>query len=192
MATPALRSAVSSSSLPSWGSAERTSLAQRVERTLTSQIALTPVTRRLLPLVDDPHFYDVLATLDRAHASDWREMAKVQRAFHKAEPSFDKTTRRYSEHMRLTLHAAVLLHIADPSLRGDRSLYEAFLELHPTAFHENGAWFDRMDIPLTGALHVVEATPMSMWKRAGSLLAGAFVTDHATVRAAAIVRASEL
>jgi hypothetical protein len=142
----------------------------------------------LLAHVGQPDFYDVMAKLDPESAPQWTAMAGVQRQFAAAEPGYDLKTRAYSESMRLTLHAAVIQHFADPSLRGGQSLYERFLELHPTAFHQNGGWFDNLQLPLDGALKVIQATPLEMAEHGLSLLRGAAVDDKPTERAAELVR----
>lgn len=174
---------------------QQADVAARVQRSVATYLkaqsgagppSASPSVSRLLAHVGDARFYDVVATLEPSHANDWREMGKVQRAFHDAEPRFDAKTRAYSESMRLTLHAALIQHVADPSDRLE--LFEMFLELHVTAFHENGGWIDNMHIGLMGALDVVKATPMEMIYHADELAEGAFVTDAATVRAAQWVR----
>lgn len=143
----------------------------------------------LLAHVGDGDFYDVLARHDPTFAAKWAEMGQVQRAFAAAEPTFDAKTRAYSESMRATLHAAVLQHVAsDPP--GGKSLYERFIELHPTAFHQNGGWVDNLQIPPSGALAVLKATPKAMWKNWVDLAEGALRTDTATVTAAEWVRSA--
>ena len=95
--------------------------------------------------------------------------------------------------MRLTLHAALILHVADKgisSVAGKPDLYERFVELHVTAFHENGGWFDNLLIGWLGALDVLQATPLPMWKRAHELLEGTFFKDKETVQAASMVHAA--
>jgi hypothetical protein len=140
----------------------------------------------LLRHVGRPDFYEVLAVHDPARAAQWKAMARVQRDFAKAEPGYDAKTRAYSESMRLTLHATVVQHVA---LEGvTPRLYERFLELHPTAFNENGGWFGNLHIPVTGALAIVKATPGQMWLNAGELVEGAHLRDALTVRAAELVR----
>jgi|GEM_PF-2458084 len=148
--------------------------------------------RRLIDGIGSPSFYDVVATIDPKDASDWREMGRVQRTFRAAEPRFDARTRAYSESMRLTLHAAVILHLVDPTLQLDasgrrRSLFESFLELHVTAFRENGGWFGHMDIPWTGAASVVGHTRLSVARHTRDLVDGIDLRDPAAIRAAAWV-----
>jgi hypothetical protein len=140
---------------------------------------------KLLDLIGSPDFYDVVAQLDPKSASDWREMGRVQRSFRAAEPKFDEKTRAYSESMRLTLHAALIEHLCQPNAK---SLFETFLELHPTAFYENGAWLDNMQIGWKGALDVVGATRPEMVFHTGDLVEGGFEKDQDAVRAAAWVR----
>lgn len=142
----------------------------------------------LVAQIGKPDFYHFMARTDRSSASWWNEMIKVQQQFAAAEPGYDPKTRAYSESMRLTLHAAVIQHFEFPALRGSMSLYERFIELHPTAFYENGGWFDNMHIPLEGAWKVLRATPIEMTENGLSLLRGAAVTDAATQRAADWVR----
>ena len=91
--------------------------------------------------------------------------------------------------MRVTLHAAVLLHLADPALRAERSLFDAYLLLHVTAFHANGAWPGNMQIPWSGAFDVVRALPQEMRGRILQLLPGVLEDDRAAVEAARMVQA---
>ena len=150
-----------------------------------------PACEQLLRALGQPDFYDSVAKHNVARAADWQEMARVQRQFQEAEVAFDPRTRAYSESMRLTLHAATLLHMRDViDLPADRHLFEAFLELHVTAFHENGAWFGNMHIAWCGALDVVRATRLSMLAHAPDLHDGRFATDSHTVRAAEMIRAA--
>lgn len=142
----------------------------------------------LIAHVGQPDFYDVLATKDPSHATEWKEMANVQRQFAAAEPKYDAKTRAYSESMRLTLHAAVIGHFADPTSNQGASLYDRFIALHPTAFHQNGGWVDNLQIPLSGAMAVAQATPIEMWGHAAGLAQGSFLTDAPTVAAAQLVR----
>jgi hypothetical protein len=142
----------------------------------------------LLTHVGQPDFYDVLARHDPKHAGDWKDMAKVQRQFAAAEPRYDPKTRAYSESMRLTLHAAVLQHFADPGTNKGMTLYDRFIALHPTAFHQNGGWVDNLQIPLSGAMAVAQATPLEMWLHVGGLAEGSFIDDAPTVKAAQLVR----
>jgi hypothetical protein len=159
---------------------------ERLEKALPSR---SKSVDSLIALVGSPRFYDEVARVDPSRAADWITMGRVQRQFHDAEPGFDGKTRAYSESMRVTLHAALIQHLADPSLRGkDRDLFEMFLELHVTAFHENGAWLDNMQIPWPGALEVVRSTPLEMAYHGKNLLDGSFVRDAATIRAAEWVR----
>ena len=141
-------------------------------------------TERLIGLVGNPSFYDVVATMDPRDAAKWREMARTQRGFAAAETTFDPKTRAYSESMRLTLHGALIQHVADPGLRGARTLFEAFLELHVTAFSANGGWFDNFQIPVSGAIAVVGATRVSVLGQLDDLYDGVERRDPAAVRAA--------
>jgi hypothetical protein len=154
--------------------------------------ALEPIPPACLVLhrpFGQPDFYDVLAQLNAARAADWSEMARVQRTFHEAEPSFDRATRAYSESMRLTLHVATLLHVRDiADIANDRHFFERFLELHVTAFFENGAWLGNMHIAWCGALDVVGATRLTMIAHAPELIDGAFTRDAHAVTAAQWVR----
>jgi hypothetical protein len=148
--------------------------------------------RRLIDGIGSPTFYDVVATIDPKDASGWREMGRVQRTFRAAEPRFDARTRAYSESMRLTLHAAVILHLVDPTLQLDasgrrRPLFESFLELHVTAFRENGGWFGHMEIPWSGAASVVGHTRLSVLAHGRDLVDGIDLRDPAAIRAAAWV-----
>ena len=142
----------------------------------------------LLAHVGQPDFYETVAKYDPASAEKWKGMAKVQRQFAKAEPGYDVKTRAYSESMRLTLHASVVQHFADPKTNEGMPLFERFIKLHPTAFHQNGGWVDNLQIPLSGALKVAEATPAQMWLNTEGLAEGSFITDAPTIRAAEMVR----
>jgi hypothetical protein len=165
-----------------------------LRRSLTSSLAghLAPGRQAavddLIAHVGQPDFYDVLATKDPSHAGEWKEMGRVQRQFAAAEPKYDAKTRAYSESMRLTLHAAVIGHFADPQSNQGSSLYDRFIALHPTAFHQNGGWVDNLQIPLSGAMAVAQATPMEMWLHAAGLAQGAFISDAPTIAAAQLVR----
>lgn len=165
-------------------------LVRSLEAALDGQVprARQPLVKDMLAHVGKPDFYDALAKHDPAHAQKWTEMARVQRDFAKVEPEYDAKTRAYSESMRLTLHASVLQHLAKDGVTD--SLYERFIELHPTAFHENGGWVDNLQIPLTGAMAVAKATPAEMWLNAKDLADGALLTDAPTVKAAELVRAA--
>jgi hypothetical protein len=150
---------------------------------------LPPACQALHPRFGAPDFYDALAQLNVVRASDWIEMARVQRQFHAAEVNFDVRTRAYSESMRLTLHGAVLWHLrAVTNPLADRHFFEQFLELHVTAFHENGAWLGNMHIAWCGALDVVGATRLSMLAHAKDLHDGQFTHDRGAVCAAEWVR----
>lgn len=147
--------------------------------------------RRLIDAMGSPSYYDVVATIDPKDASDWREMGRVQRAFRAAEPRFDARTRAYSESMRLTLHAALIIHLVEPTLQLDasgrrRSLLESFVELHVTAYRENGGWFGHMDIPWSGAASVGH-TRLSVARHTRDLVDGIDQRDPAAIRAAAWV-----
>ncbi|MFO0596561.1 MAG: hypothetical protein U0228_14690 [Myxococcaceae bacterium] len=169
-------------------------VAKAVQASLSAQLeGKVPADRRagvdqLIAHVGKPDFYDVLATLDPKHGKDWTEMANVQRQFAAVEPKYDSKTRAYSESMRLTLHASVIQHFAFPETNKGMSLYDRFIALHPTAFHQNGGWVDNLQIPVSGAAAVAEATPKEMWFHAAGLLGGAFITDAPTVAAAQMVR----
>jgi hypothetical protein len=132
----------------------------------------------LLTHLGQPDFYNVLAKLDPQSASSWNEMARTQQKFGAAEPGYDDTTRAYSESMRLTLHASVIAHFAQPES----------IALHSTAFHQNGGWVDNLHIPLTGALAVVHAMPVAMWAHLACVGLGSTKADALTVAAAQQVR----
>ncbi len=159
-----------------------------LRQTLSAQLSSSPAVKDLTAHVGAPDFYDTLAKYDPKCAAQWHEMAKVQREFAAAEPKYDAKTRAYSESMRLTLHAAVLQHFAAPETNHGLSLYDRFIALHPTAFHQNGGWVDNLQIPLAGALAVAEATPGEMWLNAAGLFQGSFITDAPTIQAAQWVR----
>lgn len=146
----------------------------------------------LISHVGQPDFYDVLARLDPQSASQWAEMARTQQKFAAAEPGYDDTTRAYSESMRLTLHAAVIAHYAKPSSNGKDTLFQRFIALHSTAFHQNGGWVDNLHIPLAGALSVVHAMPVAMWSHLACVGLGSFKADALTVTAAQQVRDARL
>lgn len=52
--------------------------------------------------------------------------------------------------MRLTLHAAGLQHVVDPTTDGGQSLSARFIALHPTAFHQNGGWVEKLLAAIPG------------------------------------------
>lgn len=173
--------------------AKQAAVALAVSESVTHELSptgrpLSPALAELVAHIGSADFYDVLARLDSSSSKQWKAMGKVQRQFAAAEPGFDPKTRAYSESMRLTLHAAVIQHFANAALRGSMTLYERFLELHPTAFYQNGGWFGNLQIPLEGAWHIIEATPLEMSLHSLSLLRGAVVDDAATRRAADWVR----
>jgi hypothetical protein len=169
---------------------------QGVQRALQAQLAGTVDPERqaavkdLLAHVGQPDFYETVAKYDPSSAAKWKSMAQVQRQFAKAEPGYDPKTRAYSESMRLTLHASVVQHFADPKTNQGMPLFERFIKLHPTAFHQNGGWVDNLQIPLAGALQVAQATPAEMWLNTEGLAEGSFITDAPTIRAAELVRAA--
>lgn len=146
------------------------------------------IAERLIAAAGTPEFYNEVAVINPRRANSWHRMARTQVTFNKAEASYDPLTRAYSESMRLTLHAAVIQHVLDPSLRGRESLYERFLQLHPTAFHENGAWLDNMQIPIQGAIAVTKTMPTTLWIVAPHIGGGVLIRDEAAVRAADWVR----
>ena len=174
--------------------AKQAKVTQGVQKALAAQLAgQVPPQRQaavkdLLSHVGQPDFYETVAKYDPASAAKWNGMAKVQRQFAKAEPGYDPKTRAYSESMRLTLHASVVQHLANPETNQGLPLFDRFIQLHPTAFHQNGGWVDNLQIPLSGALAVAEATPKEMWLNSGGLAQGSFVTDAPTVKAAQLVR----
>ncbi len=165
--------------------------------TLTRSLAdLAPGRRagvaELIAHVGQPDFYNVLAKLDPQSASSWNEMARTQQKFGAAEPGYDDTTRAYSESMRLTLHASVIAHFANPRSNGKDTLFQRFIALHSTAFHQNGGWVDNLHIPLTGALSVVHAMPVAMWSHLACVGLGSVQADALTVAAAQQVRDARL
>jgi hypothetical protein len=164
-----------------------------IKRSLSQHLGKIPAAKRvaideLLANLGSANFYHHLAKFDLAQAQPWERMAKVQQAFAHEEGHWDHTTRAYSESMRLTLHAAVIMHFADPKTNQGMSLYQRFIALHPTAFHENGGWVDNMQMPIGGAVAVAVATPKEMWAHLGGLARGALVHDGPTVAAAELVR----
>lgn len=168
-------------------------VAEGVKAALTAQLKGVPKERaaavkELVAHVGSPDFYDTLARLDPKSAKQWTEMATVQRTFAAVEPKYDAKTRAYSESMRLTLHASVIQHFAAPDTNQGMKLYDRFIALHPTAFHQNGGWVDNLQIPLSGAMQVAEATPAEMWLHSGGLFQGSFITDAPTIAAAQMVR----
>lgn len=148
------------------------------------QAAVTDLVRHL----GRPDFYERMAVHQPQDAAKWKEMAKVQKQFGEAEAGYDATTRAYSESMRLTLHASAVQHLGLEGQSPTKPLYERFIELHPTAFHQNGGWVDNLQIPLSGARDVAVATPVAMVLNAADLVQGSFRTDPHTVRAAQMVR----
>ncbi len=170
-------------------------VALEVQASLTARLSGAEVSprrrdavRELIAFVGQPDFYDRLAAFDKTHRAKWKEMTEIQREFAIEEPKYDPKTRAYSESMRLTLQASAVLHFAQPETNKGSPLYERFLALHPTAFHQNGGWVDNLQIPVTGAIAVLEATPMAMWKNMVKLLKGAHLTDAPTVDSAQMVR----
>lgn len=168
-----------------------------VQRALTAKLeGKVPADRRaavseLMAHVGQSDFYETLARHDsKAMAPKWREMAQVQRDFAAVEPQYDEVTRAYSESMRLTLHASVVQHFALDPRPAAKPLYETFIELHPTAFHQNGGWVDNLQIPMSGAMAVAVATPAAMWLNAVDLTQGALLTDERTIAAAELVRSA--
>ncbi len=148
--------------------------------------------QQLVGRVGQPDFYDTLAKLDPGHAREWTEMGRVQRQFAAVEPKYDAKTLAYSQSMRLTLHASVVQHFAAPKTNQGVALYDRFIALHPTAFHQNGGWVDNLQIPAAGAMAVAQATPAEMWLHAAGLFQGSFITDAPTVTAAQLVRDARL
>jgi hypothetical protein len=141
--------------------------------------------------VGTPDFYKQVAQLDPKNASAWNDMAGVQQGFKDGEPGYDPKTRAYSESMRLTLHAAAVEHLANPSARDGADLYSHFIRLHTTAFDQNGGWLTNNQLGLSGAKNVLTNTPLSMATNAHNLLYGTFQnTDQLTARAADVVRQS--
>lgn len=164
-----------------------------VQTALTAKLSHVPASRQaavkeLVAHVGQPDFYTTLAKCDPSHAAQWTQMAQVQKQFGAAEAKYDPKTRAYSESMRLTLHAAVIQHFADPASNQGMSLYDRFIALHPTAFHQNGGWVDNLQIPVEGAMAVAQATPLEMFLHAGGLVEGSFISDAPTVAAAQMVR----
>jgi hypothetical protein len=168
-------------------------VAQSVRSQLAELIQKSPQSKRaavndLIAHVGLPDFYETVAKLDPSDAAAWKDMATVQARFAAAEVGYDPKTRAYSESMRLTLHASVIAHFAFPKENNGTPLFERFVELHPTAFHQNGAWLTNLQIPLSGALAIIQATPAKMWMQAAELAEGAFITDKPTIAAANMVR----
>lgn len=174
-------------------------ITERAERTIAMEVrarladhlgvaARRPEVARLLERFGAKDFYDLVATIELEDADDWHEMGRVQRQFAAAEHFFDVETRAYTEAMRLTLHATVILHLADPTQRRVSSLFEQFIELHVSAFRDHGGWFDNLQIPRSGAFAVVEATRPSMIVHLPDLIEGAFYPDALTLLAARWVR----
>ena len=163
-------------------------LRSALSRTLDVAPGRRGAVNELISHVGQPDFYDVLARADPQSASSWHEMARTQQTFAAAEPGYDDTTRAYSESMRLTLHAAVLAHFAKPESNGKDSLFQRFIALHGTAFHQNGGWVDNLHIPVAGALSVVHAMPMAMWNHLACVGFGSMHADAQTVAAAQWVR----
>jgi hypothetical protein len=152
-----------------------------------------PASRRaavdgLLPQVGTAGFYGALARLEPQEGAAWRSMAGVQRRFAAAEAGLDPTTRAWCDSMRLTLHAAAVECVANPRHREGQSLYARFIELHPTAFHQNGGWFDNQRLSLAGALELAFATPLGILAEVPRLLLGAALTDPAAIKGADWVR----
>ncbi len=174
--------------------ARQAKVTQGVQAALKTQLegkvpkARQAAVRELLAHVGKPDFYETVAKYDPESAKKWNGMAKVQRQFAAVEPSYDPKTRAYSESMRLTLHASVVQHLANPASNQGMPLFDRFIALHPTAFHQNGGWVDNLQIPLSGARAVAEATPAEMWLNAAGLFEGSFITDAPTVAAAQLVR----
>jgi hypothetical protein len=111
------------------------------------QLRLAP----LIAAIGRTDFYLVAAKLDPTNADGWVRMSRAQNSFAHDERHESARTRAYSEAMRLTLHASLILHLADPASTKGRDLLDYFIALHNTAFRVNGGWFTNMKISIHGA-----------------------------------------
>lgn len=115
-------------------------------RRTTVQAAGAPVTSRAAAIralhtaIGADDFYARVARIDVDHAAGWMEMVQVQASFKEAESdvAYDARMRTYSASNRETLHRAMIALLESPP--GDINVYDAFVELHPALFRENGAY----------------------------------------------------
>jgi hypothetical protein len=146
------------------------------------------VVETLLGELGTPGFYDRVALLEPGRSSGWTSTARVQRRLAAAESTFDAATRAFCESVRLTLHAALVDCVANPRSREGQSLYARFIELHPTAFRQNGGWIGNLRIPLEGVLQLLGSAPLRLLLEAPRLLLGSTFVDPAAIRGAVWVR----
>jgi hypothetical protein len=114
-------------------------------RRTTVEKAGAPVTskaaaiRALHKAIGADDFYARVARIDVDHAVGWMQMVEVQESFKDAEsdPTYDAEMRTYSASNRETLHRAMIALLESPP--DDNTVYDAFIELHPALFRENGA-----------------------------------------------------
>ena len=149
---------------PHWDRYEAV-MASRVRALLQARLAartgLTPAKRaalvNLINHVDTYGFYGLVGALDLPHRSQWIEMITTQETFRQAEAKYtNEIDRIYSVRMRTTLHTALVLTLLDgpPPV----NLMTSFIQLHKTAFKDNGGWFTNFKITLPGALNVMLAS----------------------------------
>lgn len=100
----------------------------------------TAAIRALHSAIGADDFYARVARIDVAHADGWMQMVQVQASFKEAErdSAYDATMRTYSASNRETLHRAMIALLESPP--DDVNVYDAFVELHPALFRENGAY----------------------------------------------------
>jgi hypothetical protein len=96
--------------------------------------------RALHSAIGADDFYARVARIDVDHAAGWLKMVQVQASFKDAEddPTYDAQMRTYSASNRETLHRVMIALLQSPP--SSMSIYDAFIELHPALFRENGAY----------------------------------------------------
>lgn len=148
---------------------------------------------RLRQHYGEPDFYKQLSEFDSQNASRWDLMADFQEKFRAAEPDYVDAARAYSESMRETLHQSMINLFEDgPALHSitqnsSTGLYDWLIQIHPTAFYENGA-FNADFIPL-GIGVLLHADPRII-SNVPQFIQGTPTTDPYAERAAAQVRAN--
>jgi hypothetical protein len=97
---------------------------------------------------DGDDFYSAMAEFDPANADFWNEMVNVQARFKGGELAgvYDAATVTYSQSMRQTLHGTVINLFEDGAglsrmmAKGPEAIRDWYIEMHATAFDNNGAW----------------------------------------------------
>ena len=135
---------------------------------LSAGAALDPAPHLLTQLeaaINSENFYPIVAEIDPINHARWLRMAETQTRFAAAEGSYGNPGRIYSESMRESLHVALLEALKTPGMlqrlnqehpRG--GLQAWFVQAHPTAFRENGAY----RLPLGDAVAILLSTHVEM------------------------------